>query len=94
MAAEREEPGISVHQALRHGLRQPEGQSQTAHEAEYILVPLYRGLLCNAPTLAGYVLAGAGCTGCDTDLDTVQNIPQASISRILPPASATEESYR
>ena len=31
VAAEREEPGLSVHQALRHGLRQPEGQSQTAH---------------------------------------------------------------
>ena len=30
MTAEREEPGFSVHQALRHGLRQPEGQSQTA----------------------------------------------------------------
>ena len=31
VAAEREEPGLSVHQALRHELRQPEGQSQTAH---------------------------------------------------------------
>ena len=31
VAAEREEPGLSVHKALRHGLRQPEGQSQTAH---------------------------------------------------------------
>ena len=25
VAPEREEPGLSVHQALRHGLRQPEG---------------------------------------------------------------------
>ena len=31
VAAEREEPGLSVHQALRHGLQQPESQSQTAH---------------------------------------------------------------
>ena len=31
VAAKREEPGLSVHQALRHGLQQPESQSQTAH---------------------------------------------------------------
>ena len=31
VAAEREELGLSVHQALRHGLQQPEGQSRTAH---------------------------------------------------------------
>ena len=31
VAAEQEEPGFSLHQALWHGLRQPEGQSRTAH---------------------------------------------------------------